>query len=120
MRPYSFPRHHRLLEPHQFQAVFNHPDYRASQSCFLLLARENQLDYPRLGLVVGRRKARKAVDRNRVKRIGRETFRIQTRELTGLDIVVLLRRPPESADAAYLRRELDQAWQRLLAKRDQA
>lgn len=120
MRPYSFPRQHRLLEPHQFQAVFNEPDYRASQDCFLLLARENGLNHPRLGLVVGRRKAKKAVDRNRVKRLGRESFRLKTPELTGLDIVLLLRRPPDSTDPAVLRDKLEQAWQRLLAKRTQA
>lgn len=120
MRPYSFPRQHRLLEPHQFQAVFNNPDYRASQGCFLLLARENELNYPRLGLVVGRRKAKKAVDRNRVKRLGRESFRLRTADLTGLDVVLLLRRPPDSTDPAVLRDKLEQAWHRLLAKRTQA
>lgn len=120
MRPYSFPRHHRLLEPHQFQAVFSQPDYRASQDCFLLLARENTLNYPRLGLVVGRRKAKKAVDRNRVKRLGRESFRQRTPDVTGLDVVLLLRGPPDSRDPAVLRAKLERAWTRLLAKRTQA
>lgn len=120
MRPYSFPRHHRLLESHQFQAVFSQPDYRASQDCFLLLARENDLSHPRLGLVVGRRKAKKAVDRNRVKRLGRESFRLRTPDLAGLDVVLLLRGAPDSRDPAKLRARLDHAWARLLAKRTQA
>lgn len=85
-----------------------------------MLARENGMNHPRLGLVVGRRKAKKAVDRNRVKRLGRESFRLRTPELTGLDVVLLLRRPPESNDASALRDKLEQAWQRLLAKRTQA
>jgi len=120
VRPYSFPRQHRLLQPHQFQAVFNQPDYRVSRDAFLLLARENGLDHPRLGLVVGRRKARKAVDRNRIKRLGRESFRLRTPELQGLDIVLLLRRPPASQDPGVLRGQLEHAWQGLLAKRTQA
>lgn len=120
MRPNAFPRRHRLLEPHQFQAVFDSPDYRASQNAFLLLARENELDHPRLGLVVGRRKAKRAVDRALIKRLGRESFRLRTGELSGLDIVILLRRPPASLDRNELGGELERAWQRLLAKREKA
>lgn len=120
VRPNAFPHHHRLLEPHQFQAVFDTPDYRAGQNVFLLLARANGLDHPRLGLVVGRRKAKRAVDRALIKRLARETFRVRTAALSGLDVVVLLRRPPPTRDRRYLRAELEHAWLGLLAKRGKA
>ena len=55
------------------------------------MARGNQLDFPRIGVVVSSRVARRAVERNRIKRIVRESFRLQQARLTGWDIVVIAR-----------------------------
>lgn len=44
-------------------------------------------DYPRLGLIVGRKLARGAVQRNYMKRVVREWFR-QHRGLEGMDLLV--------------------------------
>jgi len=43
---------------------------------------------PRLGIVVGKRAVRRAVDRNRLKRAIRESFRHEQHRLPSLDIVV--------------------------------
>lgn len=115
-----FRRDNRLLDAHQFQAVFSNPDHRCSSPRFLFLARHNDLPRARLGLVVGRRRARRAVDRALIKRLAREGFRLRQHELAGLDIVVLLRAPLGSPERAGLRAELDELWTRLLAKRGQA
>ena len=52
----------------------------------------------RLGLVIGKRAVRRAVDRNRVKRVLRETFRIRRLELPCVDIVVQLTGPVGGSD----------------------
>ena len=52
-----------------------------------LIARPNALGVARLGIVVGKRVIKRAVGRNRAKRIIRESFRL-TAGLPAMDIVV--------------------------------
>ncbi len=54
-----------------------------------VLARHNGLDHGRLGLVVSTRCAKRAFDRNRFKRLVRESFRHRQRQLRGWDVVVI-------------------------------
>jgi ribonuclease P protein component len=74
---YAFGKSLRLLCSGEFKAVFDDAPYRASHQSFLILARPNTLDHPRLGLVVAKKHLRFAVSRNRIKRLTRELFRQQ-------------------------------------------
>jgi ribonuclease P protein component len=60
---------------------------------FYMVRREGRA---RLGLLVGRREARSAVVRNRIKRRIREAFRLEQAHLGGIDILV---RPPQGLRA---------------------
>jgi ribonuclease P protein component len=60
---------------------------------FRLYAVETDGDSARLGLIIGKRQAKRAVDRNRIKRILRETFRTHYDVLPPFDIVVQLAEP---------------------------
>lgn len=62
-----------------------------SSTSLLFLASRNDLGFNRLGLVISKKNLPRAVDRNRVKRVIRESFR--TRQLPGLDVVALARSP---------------------------
>lgn len=53
-----------------------------------ILFRQNDLEYPRLGLIVPKKILARAVDRNRVKRVLREAFRLNQHDLGGLDVVI--------------------------------
>ena len=55
----------------------------------MVLAYPNSSGCPRLGLAISKKKLAKAVARNRIKRIIRESFRYHQALLAGLDIVVL-------------------------------
>lgn len=52
----------------------------------------------RLGLVVGKKLLKRSVDRNRVKRIIREQFRLQRETLPACDLVVRLAAKPLPLD----------------------
>ena len=82
----TFSRELRLLAPVQFKAVFEQP-FRASTPQLTLLARENSLENPRLGLTVAKKHLKRAHDRNRIKRIVRESFRLKQQQLPCYDFV---------------------------------
>lgn len=117
---FRFRRGNRLLDGHSFQNVFDAADYKAGDAVFLFLARENQGSAHRLGLIVGKKKVRRAVDRALVKRLIRESFRLRPEQLAGLDVVVLVRGNLRQPDGKTLRAQLDLLWDKLLAKRRQA
>ncbi len=73
----AFTRQHRLLTGPQYQTVFDHSKWKVGNAAFLLLACPNQQALPRLGLVIGRKRAKRAVDRGCVKRRAREQFRLR-------------------------------------------
>jgi ribonuclease P protein component len=55
------------------------------------------LDYVRLAQIVPKRMSPRAVDRNRVRRVVREQFRIEQQRWSGYDCVVRLRAPFDRA-----------------------
>lgn len=82
---------------------------------FVLKSLPTNRQAPRLGLVIGRKLARRAILRNRIKRVIRESFRLSQGRLGGLDIVVRLNAKPETADNETLRRQIDDLLGRLQA-----
>jgi ribonuclease P protein component len=92
---FRFLRQHRLETPADFDRVFANRRSAADAHMVVYVA-PNELDYPRLGLVVGR-KVGPAVIRNRWKRLIREAFRLNQHRLPmDVDLVVLPRgkQPP--------------------------
>lgn len=112
----AYPKSLRLLNASDFQVVFNDAPFRASHKNLLILARPNQLQVPRLGLVIAKKNIRLAVQRNRIKRIARETFRARQTELSGIDAIILARRELDQLDNAALHKVFAQQWQRIQKK----
>ncbi len=102
---FCFPAQARLKTPADYKRVFAHP-VKASDKYFTLLAIRNPLDHPRLGLAIAKKTIKRAVDRNKLKRMARENFRLQQHTLTALDIVVLARKDAATACTKVLRESL--------------
>ena len=109
----DFAREKRLLTPRQFKAVFDSPSGKLPGRNVLILVRENGLPHPRIGLVIGKKSVKLAVERNRIKRQLRETFRLHQMELTGWDIVVISRKGLAELDNAELAKQFAKLWRRL-------
>ena len=113
----DFSREKRLLTPRQFKAVFDSPSGKAPGRNVLLLARDNQLGHPRLGLVIGKKSVKLAVQRNRLKRLMRDSFRLNQQMLAGLDIVIVARKGLGEIENPELHQHFGKLWKRLVRSR---
>ncbi|QEL12636.1 ribonuclease P protein component [Kushneria phosphatilytica] len=113
MSPKGFPRRMRLLSSGDYRQVFEQTAFRIHGRGFLALAIPNRQGHVRVGLVISRKNARRAVDRNRLKRLIRESVRHRQHWLPAVDIVVLARRDASSLDNDTITRQLHGMWRRL-------
>lgn len=109
----SFPRSHRLVTQAEYKLLFNKAK-KVSHRFLTILYKKNNNLYGRLGLIVGKRVAKKAVSRNQIKRVIRESFRFQQDKLSGIDIIVIARQQCDKLSKQKLREGIDQLWERLL------
>lgn len=111
-RPLSFPGTRRLRTPADFKRVYS-SGRRMSHEFFTVTAQPNELERARLGMAVAVRAMGCAVERNRVRRLIRESFRLHQALVPPLDIVIGVRPAARGADAALLRSSLERLWDRL-------
>lgn len=90
----AFPRELRLTTGREYSRVFRGAD-RSGDRFFTVLAKLNPLSVARLGLAISKRVAPRAVDRNRLRRLARESFR--QLELVPLDYVVMAQKEAVNA-----------------------
>ena len=110
----GFSRRVRLTEAADYQRVFRHCQCKAVNRWLTVLAVSNTLDHPRLGLAISRKVARRAVARNRIKRVVRESFRHRQSDLGALDIVVLGRNDVAGQSARTLATAMEKLWTQLI------
>ncbi|MBC7192662.1 ribonuclease P protein component [Marinobacter sp.] len=115
MKPLAFPKSARLLTPGDYGRVFDDVQIRVPHRNFLILATPNSLGHARVGLVFAKRNLKHAVQRNRIKRQVRETFRLRT-DIPALDIIVLGRQGLAQLGNPQVRELLDDLWGRLKRK----
>ncbi|RUO59077.1 ribonuclease P protein component [Pseudidiomarina insulisalsae] len=116
MKQYSYGRELRLLTPAQFQQVFNNPPVKAVTAELTMLASPNHSDHPRLGITISKKRAKRAVDRNRIKRKIRENFRLKQHKIPPFDIIVIAKSGIVDLENDALQQRLDYLW-RTLSKR---
>jgi len=115
-RSLDFARDRRIVKTDEFSSVFRlRPVQRTAH--FVLYVRRSGLPRARLGVVVAKRLAPRAVTRNTVKRIAREVFRQAV--LPPIDCIVRLSQPVntkrEAATGIGMKAMLRQELQRLFA-----
>jgi len=110
-----YPSTYRLLTAVHYQRVFKRCEARVSDRFLTILAVPNELPYPRLGTAVSIKAAGNAVQRNRIKRVIRESFRLHQQLLGSSDLVVLVRPGIRSRNNQQLLSALDTHWRTIAA-----
>lgn len=98
----TFARSYRLTKTDEFSSVFGFR--KAIRGKWLMLHHQPRAlgGSSRLGLVVGKKQLKRAVDRNLVKRVVREQFRRQREVLPAWDLIVRLAAKPVPLDSKLL------------------
>ncbi|CUX96583.1 ribonuclease P protein component [Candidatus Doolittlea endobia] len=109
MVAFAFSRELRLLTPKHFAFVFKQPQ-RASTPHVTVLGRLNTLRHPRVGLTVAKKHVKRAYQRNRIKRLTRESFRLHQHALPPMDFVIIAKKGIADLNNHALTEILEKLW----------
>lgn len=117
---FSFTRSYRLLTAVDFDTVFKNRDLVLHNAGFTYLIHQNLIDLysdkkcvkkpPRIGFVLAKKKIKRAVGRNRVRRQHREIFRQMQHLLPPCDIVVLAKNHADTISRDKLYRMIEKTF----------
>ncbi|MEP7248054.1 MAG: ribonuclease P protein component, partial [Gammaproteobacteria bacterium] len=111
----TLPAQRRLRRKLDFEAI-KARGRRMGNGLFAVTARLNDLGSPRLGLAVASKTAGGSVERNRIRRVIRESFRLHQHELPAIDIVVSARARAKGAPNRELRSGIEELWIKVKAQ----
>ncbi len=109
----SFPRLLRLTTAADFRQVFS-KNTRMGDSGITILVSAHKGENPRIGFAIAKKQIKKAVHRNGLKRILRESFRKNQHRLPARDLVVMVRKQILLNDSRQLRVSLDKHWNSII------
>jgi ribonuclease P protein component len=110
---YLFRPEQRIRNSAGFQVVFDSPSCKVAQPQYLVLVRANHQIKSRIGFVVARKKIRLAVERNRIKRVARNSFRLHQYDLPPVDIVFIARQGLDGLSNVEFAKALSKTWQQV-------
>jgi len=107
-----FPKSARLNTPEDFKVVFKQANKLNFSGFTIYVLKTDQTD-SRLGLAISKKSVKKAVSRNRIKRIIRDSFRLRRCKLDGWDIVFVSRKAADQLSKSELQALSTKVWKRL-------
>ncbi len=108
----TLPAQRRLRRKSDFDAAYA-GGRKFGNGFFGVTAFWNDKGWPRLGLAVSVRTAGGGVERNRIRRIIRESFRLHQHELPGVDLIVSARSRAKDAPPSELHASLVALWKKV-------
>jgi ribonuclease P protein component len=106
VRTLRFTKKAKLIKTDEFSSVFNFRK-RIFAQYLAVHYQPNTLAHARLGLVVGKKVAKSSVQRNYMRRVLREFFRLRQRAINPLDLVVRVQKKFNKKDFLSVEQEFD-------------
>ena len=88
---HTFRRKERLRKTQEFERVFSYGKSVGGSTVAFYYA-PNEEGFPRAGFIASKKVSKKAVERNRAKRLMREVFRLNKHRLKPFDIIFIAKR----------------------------
>jgi ribonuclease P protein component len=111
-RRLTLPARLRLRRKKDFDAAYAR-GRRLGDGFFGMTATYNSQGAPRLGLAVAVRVAGGAVERNRIRRVIKESFRLHQEQIPAVDLVVSARARARDAAGKVLHESLEGLWKKV-------
>lgn len=106
MASFRFPRQAKIVKTDDFSSVFNLRKRIASQH-LVMRYRLNEANQPRLGLIVSKKTAKSAVQRNYMRRVLRELFRLNQQNFPVIDLVIQVQKPFNKLEFKLIKQEFE-------------
>ncbi len=111
---FRLTRQSKVLTPSEYKSIFNNGNMTRGKY-WQVMAVKTEASKAKLGLAIAKKVQRLAVDRNRFKRIARETFRCQQDAFKNWEFVVMARQA-KAADNATIAQDLTTLLHKIVAK----
>jgi ribonuclease P protein component len=112
---FKFIRQAKIVKTDDFSSVFNLRKRIAGQH-LVMRYRLNEASMPRLGLIVSKKTAKLAVQRNYMRRVLRELFRLNQQHLPEVDLVVQVQKTFEKPEFMLIKQEFESLLLKLSTK----
>jgi ribonuclease P protein component len=112
---FRFTKQARIVKTDDFSSVFNLRK-RIANKHLVMRYRVNEDNVARLGLIVSKKTAKSAVQRNYMRRVLRELFRLNQYNLPTVDLVIQVQKAFEKPDFITIKQEFEVLMQKLVIK----
>ena len=106
MASFRLARQAKIVKTDDFSSVFNLRKRIASQH-LVMRYRLNEANMPRLGLIVSKKTAKLAVQRNYMRRVLRDLFRLNQQQLPIIDLVIQVQKPFKKPEFTLIKQEFE-------------
>ena len=106
MASFRLARQAKIVKTDDFSSVFNLRKRIASQH-LVMRYRLNVANVPRLGLIVSKKTAKLAVQRNYMRRVLRDLFRLNQQQLPIIDLVIQVQKPFKKPEFTLIKQEFE-------------
>jgi ribonuclease P protein component len=112
---FRFTKQAKIVKTDDFSSVFNLRQ-RIANKHIVLRYRLNDKNNARLGLIVSKKIAKQAVNRNYMRRVLRELFRLNQHNLPAIDLVIQIQKAFAKAEFVEIEKEFELLMQKLASK----